>query len=483
MIRNINILLGFSLLFFTCSVNGFNLDTGVAIFDFIRNVTDLRLEERPVPIQIRITDLIPSCAWDAIAPYTATGNGIITDVAGLRRPSSEFTDRNQNIATFYALYRLSLALQPQDKQFTDDYMIRVGLNPLNDSTDPTSPVGIGNIVGQNWVEFSYTEGANQLGDTDHDGSPRAYNRRNFSDTTGYFPVNTPDFVFNLNRWQPYIESINNKWIIAQTYVVPQLGNIPTFADVDIQAMVDAIPNPIYSYQFFQFISQAQEVIDRSAQLNDTRKMLAEFYDAKSNIPFVIRPLLAGGFNTERYTKILLITGKSTYDAIKFMWRAKSKFDSVRPFTVINTLYKNQWIQSWGGPGKGTVWMKGNEWAAYIRSDAFPEYPSATTCVFTALAQATRLLRGNGTQAIDDNYPVSIEFEKGSSIIEPGITPSQTITVQYNSLTEIALASGESRIDAGVHFRPAVENIANSCTDLGTATFERYQQLLGNEPLF
>jgi hypothetical protein len=462
----------------------FDLENDIALQDFNRNITNLRLLERPVPLQIRITAITPSVAWDAIAPYTENGLGIQVDAAALRRPASERTNTNKNIATIYALYHFASAIQPQDRKVIDDYMARLGLDPTNVSMDTSSPVGIGNHVGRSWVFSVYNEGINQLGNIDSDGTFKLYNRRNYSDTTGYKPVNSINQVFDLDRWQPFVESINDKWIIGQTFVVPQLGFVPTFANLDVESLVNRIPDPIsFKNNPILFRLQMWEVIRRSAQLDDRRKMLAEYFDSKRNVPDVIRPLLTGGFDIDRYTKVLLITGQATYDAMKVMWRAKGKFDTVRPFTVVHTLKKNDVIRSWGGPGVGPVFMHGQDWAAYIRSDAFPEYPSATTCLFHSLGQATRFMAGNGSLPIDDDYPINIHFKQGSSKIEPGITPSQDITITFNSIAELEEASAESRIDAGVHFRPAVENIQSLCRGIGEGVFRRHQRLMNGEPLF
>lgn len=53
---------------------------------------------------------------------------------------------------------------------------------------------------------------------------------------------------------------------------------------------------------------------------------------------------------------------AAHDAGVAVWRAKRKYDAVRPFSVINSLYANEMVTAYGGPGFGTVDdLPGAEW--------------------------------------------------------------------------------------------------------------------------
>src|SRR5215470_9111939 len=129
---------------------------------------------------------LTALAWfDAVAPYHETAVGVHSRIG--RRPSSESaTNRNMNIAVIYAQYQLLKEVLPKRVAPMRALMTALGLNPDDDSENPTSPVGIGNIAGKSVFEDLKHDGMNFLG---YEGG-RRYNPRPWADYTGYRPVNT-----------------------------------------------------------------------------------------------------------------------------------------------------------------------------------------------------------------------------------------------------------------------------------------------------
>lgn len=78
-----------------------------------------------------------------------------------------------------------------DKQNIDRYMIAVGLDPADDSMDPTSPVGLGNVVGKRVTEWLAANDGLQKDD-------------NFVDIEGLERIATkhPDMGVAWNKWKP-----------------------------------------------------------------------------------------------------------------------------------------------------------------------------------------------------------------------------------------------------------------------------------------
>ena len=74
------------------------------------------------------------------------------------------------------------------------------------------------------------------------------------------------------------------------------------------------------------------------------------------------------------------------------------YDYVRPYTLVHDYYKNKVIQAWGGPEKGMVSMKGNQWRPYspdtFLCPPFPSYVSGHSCVSGACSEALRLFTGS-----------------------------------------------------------------------------------------
>lgn len=85
-----------------------------------------------------------------------------------------------------------LAIIPMETERIRQMMEDLGLNPDDDREDYSTPIGIGNLCGNNVVQDRLHDGINQLGDE----GGRIYNRMNYVDYTDYEPVNTAYKVFS-----------------------------------------------------------------------------------------------------------------------------------------------------------------------------------------------------------------------------------------------------------------------------------------------
>src|SRR5260370_32861003 len=92
--------------------------------------------------------------------------------------------------------------------------------------------------------------------------------------------------------------------------------------------------------------------------------------------------------------MFFVLTNAIFDASIVAWDAKRAFDSVRPATAICFLFHGQQIQSWGGPGKGTVTMDGKDWLPYqpttFPTPPFPEFISGHSTVSAAAARVLEL---------------------------------------------------------------------------------------------
>ena len=79
-----------------------------------------------------------------------------------------------------------------------------------------------------------------------------------------------------------------------------------------------------------------------------------------------------------------------------------------------------------------------------------EYPSASAALCSAHAEAARRFLGS------DNLNMTVKFAKGSSKIEPGITPTTNIDFTFHTWTQFERVCGLSRLYGGVHFRDSIE---------------------------
>ena len=143
------------------------------------------------------------------------------------------------------------------------------------------------------------------------------------------------------------------------------------------------------------------------------------------------------------------------DASIACWECKRRFDALRPITAVHELFRGQTIKAWGGPGKGTIEMDGTDWMPYQKSDfvtpPFAEYVSGHSTMSRAAAFILKSFTG------DDRFQGCYIFKKGSSLIEPGITPAQDIKLDWPKFSDAAAEAGLSRLYGGIHFKLSNES--------------------------
>jgi hypothetical protein len=394
--------------------------------------------------------------YDAWAAYDAKAIG--TQLGGtLRRPASERSPANKQQAISYGAYRALVDLFAFDKPLFDAQMARLGYDPNDNSTNITTPTGIGNVACGAVLNFRHHDGSNQLGDL-HPGA--------YSDYTGYVPVNSPTTVpvdpmtvSDPNHWQPlqYFDAHGN--FVTQKFVGAQWFKVVPFAMTSpdqFLSFTERFGPALYGSQQCQ--QQAEELVDFSANLTDRHKMIAEYW---ANGPHTELPpghwdLFAqyvsarDNHSLDDDVKMFFALTNAIFDAGIASWDVKRILDSVRPVTAIPYLFQGKQIRAWGGPGKGTIWMDGSQWIPYQPSTfptpPFPEYISGHS-TFSA-AGATILFLWTGS----DKFGDSVTFAPGSSVIEPGITPKNQVTLKWKTFTDAADEAGISRRYGGIHFK-------------------------------
>ena len=80
-----------------------------------------------------------------------------------RRPVAERTLKNKEIAISYAAYKAMLAYYFSDSAMLKQKMIAFGFDPNNNSLDPSTAVGIGNLAAKYVLEARMNDGSNQSG--------------------------------------------------------------------------------------------------------------------------------------------------------------------------------------------------------------------------------------------------------------------------------------------------------------------------------
>lgn len=455
----------------------FDLDHGnvliQVVFPHYDTVTRAESLGRPVLVVDRAT-LIELPWFDAIAPYHPTAVGIFSNLG--RRPVEEHTTRNKNIAVLYSSFVSLNAALPEFKSRWLDMMQAAGLDPNNTAEDPTTPSGIGILAAKNALAALKHDGTNRDGDE----GGRKYNRQPYADYTGYEPVNTAYDLRDPSRWQPNVitkETSAGKGVFtAQQFAIPQYGLVKPFTYGN-PAQFEVSPPTNSNFRNREtYRRQADEVLEASANLTDTQKIKAEFFnDVVPTYGVIARVVnLGGNYSTEQTVHYVTRADVAFHDTTIASYHFMRKYDSVRPFSAIRYLYGNKKITAWGGPGKGTVSdITGDEWQSYLNRHAdanYPEYPSATVGACLAFAQQAR-------RALGDNINIFFPVAKGSSSVEPGVTPANDTTLHWSNFTDFARDCGESRLWGGENFRSSIEAANQYGPQIGDLAYEFVERKL------
>ena len=209
----------------------FELDTGNAAFELVIQTAapvifqDISPTGGDASLVLRLTTLITNSWFDATAPYNYPAVGVYTRLGWPNGMEAPVTNAEMNVALLYASYRVLVELLPRRTETWRDMLISAGLDPDDNSTDPLTPVGIGNLAGVGVVEGRRNDGMNQVGNADG----RMYNFEPFSDYTGYKPVNTAYKLVAPSRWQPDVQRVGLGIYKVQQFVTPQWALVEPYS--------------------------------------------------------------------------------------------------------------------------------------------------------------------------------------------------------------------------------------------------------------
>lgn len=414
----------------------------------------IRIVLPPPTIVARSLAVLHTAQYDAWAAYDERAVG--TRLGGtLRHPAADRTPANKDKAMSFAAYRVLVDLFPAQRAIFDARMRATGYDPLDDDTDPGSPAGIGNITAAAVLAMRHHDGANQLGDL-HAGA--------YSDYTGYTSVNTPDVINDPARWQPLRIPTESGALTVQSFTSPQWGRVTPFA-LSFGGQLRPADGPAHfptgtldgttTYE-----KEVDQILAYSAVLDDRAKVIAEYWadGPHSELPPGHWCLFAAFVSRRDHhsldddAKMFFAISNALFDASIAAWDAKRAFDSVRPVTAVHYLKRGQLIRAWGGPGKGTVTMRGEDWVPYqpvtVVTPPFPEFLSGHSTFSGAGAEILRRWTGS------DRFGASYTQPKGTSRVEPGLVPAQDVTLSWPTFTDAMDEAGLSRRYGGIHFQEA-----------------------------
>ncbi len=316
------------------------------------------------------------------------------------------------------------------------------------------------------TEFRHGDGSNQLGDL-HPGA--------YSDYTGYQPVNTPDHINDPNRWQPLRFSDGQGGFAVPGYIGPHWGLVTPFALASGDQFRPPPPAPFGSREYAR---QARQILRYRAALTDTQKVIAEYWadGPNSELPpghwclfaqFVSR---RDHHDLDRDVKLFFLVSNAVMDAGIAAWDCKRAYDYVRPVTAVHVLFAGTPVRAWAGPYRGTRRIDGSTWLPYqpltFITPPFPEYASGHSTFSAAAAEVLRRFTGS------DRFHGEVIFPRGSSRVEPGLTPTRDITLRWSTFSAAADEAGLSRRYGGIHFEQGDLEGRELGRLVGTAVWEK-----------
>ncbi|MGI8423102.1 MAG: DUF6851 domain-containing protein [Chloroflexota bacterium] len=435
----------------------------------------IRRTRPATPVAARALAILHTAMYDAWAAYDEVAVG--TRLGGdLRRPPWERTAENKTEAVSFAAYRVLSNLFPGREGAHAGELRALGYNPAAGlaalAGGASAPAAVGTLAALALLDYRHKDGSNQLGDR----VAGAY-----ADYTGYAPVNSADAVVDPNKWQPLRVADGQGVVTVQKCVLPQWGRVTPFGMANGAQLRPAPPPPMYPSA--EYKQRADELLEISATLGESRKIIAEYWEGGPGTTtppghwheFAQWVSLRDGHDLNEDVALFFALANALMDASIASWDCKQAIDYVRPITAVRYLYKGKNVRSWGGPYQGATMVEGAEWQPYQRTTfltpAFPEFVSGHSTFSAAAAEV--LKRFTGSDVFRASYTRSV----GSSQVEPAVTPVNEVTLAWETFSAAADQAGMSRRYGGIHFEEGDLLGRAMGRQVGGLTWERAQSFV------
>ena len=432
-----------------------------------------RFKPRPT-VTSRILGLVWTAVFDAWSRYDQ--QALTLFLKAERRPETEHSAKNKETAISYAAFNTLMEYYYADSVLLKNFMRELGYDPENKTLDPADPVGIGNLAARTVIAARKNDGSNQYGaHPNSNGTP-------YSDYTGYQPVNSPDELKVLGRWQPKYFSDGQGGKFAPSCLTPQWGNVLPLM-LDSANQFRSGPPPAVGSA--QLANEVKEAVELQSTLTPSQKALVEFMrDGPKSVQqaghwliFAQDVSIRDNHTLDDDVKMYFLVLATAMDAFIAAWDTKMKYDYARPYALVHDQYKGKTIKGWGGPDKGMIEMKGEEWRPYspetFLCPPFPSYVSGHSCVSGACAEALRQFTGK------DDFGLTKKMIAGV-LTEPDHA-SDTVTLDFPTFTETAEMAGLSRVLGGYHIQADNVEGLKLGRRVSSKVWERYLKLIGENP--
>jgi hypothetical protein len=400
---------------------------------------------RPRPtVTSRMLGLICTAVFDAWTRYDSIATPVYLQNVD-RVVVEERNIKNKETAISYAAYRSMLTYFFSDSAMLRNKMKEFGFDPDNNSFDPKTPEGIGNLAAKAVIDARLNDGSNQT------GMMPGSNGSRYSDYTGYKPINSADTLHDIKHWQPKYFSDGKGGKFAPACLTPHWGNVKTLM-LDSANQFRCIPPP--SIGSPELEKEVKEVVQLQASLTNEQKGLVEFMrDGPRSVQqaghwfiFAQDVSVRDNHTLDQDVKMYFAVEAAAMDGFIACWDTKIEYDFARPYSLVHYYYKDKKIKAWGGPGKGMIEMPGQEWRPYspetFLCPPFPSYVSGHSSISGACAEILKRFTGG------DHFGIEIKRRPGE-FTDPGNIGAE-VTLQFPTFTETANMAGLSRVLGGYH---------------------------------
>jgi hypothetical protein len=368
------------------------------------------------------------------------------------------------------------------------------------------PFTVGQIVASELLLYVINDGTNALGTWTYDsetGQPVkcTANCAFYQDTTGYFPRNHPTgkalngtekYVVEGNdkHWAPLIDTKQTGYFTAQQHITPHFGFT---AKTKLYASVDDFPScPDPAYDYYQESLDLIEVMKETSS-NPIKKQKIPFYDNKlmmiNTIESFVRDTHPDSYSFEDELLYIESMSAAEYESMLMAWRQKIVYDLARPTTIIkrwgsdilNTFSGNK---TQDGPSE----IAARDFQSFQRTMPHAEYPSGSSCICTAYAEATDAFTMTYFNDTVKNMPVGGAGDGTGFGCDPTLDPALLVAVgcdwnfTVTDMAELISDCSQSRIWAGFHYPAAVIEGEKMCKGIGVKGAE-WEKMIRNGSSF
>lgn len=389
----------------------------------------------------------------------------------LRVPASERSEAAEREALSYAMYAACVDQYPHHEAYLTEALEDFGYTSPVAAPAPGTPAHVGLETARVILAARHSDGANQLGD-----HPRSSGEP-YADTTGYTPVNTPTEIVDPDRWQPIPFDDGMGGEVVVPFLTPHWHLVEPFG---LESADQFRPGPPPLVGSARLKAEVDECIAMNASLDPDQKALVEFMrDGPRStgqsghwMRFAQDVSVRDGLGLDGDVKLFFAVAVTAMDAFIASWDAKRFYDSSRPWTLVRHLYEGQEVRGWGGPGKGTVTLMGDDWHPYSPSTfitpPFPGYVSGHSTVSAACAKMLELFTGSDRFGVLEERVAGELTEEGAPCEEmqqvdgrftmpDGETLTCDVAIPMETFSQAAELAGISRVLGGYHIQ--ADNVA------------------------